>query len=192
MRYRLRMLLVLLAVPFGLHTLMTGSPIPLWHVEKLVSPVAVKEVSADELLLEDGRHIRLPLISSLPKGNPLFLAAIREGVEVRDDGEVIGLLWVDRSCGNDPFVWTRYRINLSELAVALEPSGIDASIIPPAAIQWLAECDRIEPRAAHPDRLRDISLHHLRHIRGQFEYSKEAVNRVEPNAGFAIPLRSGE
>ena len=191
MQFRLRTLLIVLAVPLGLHTLMTGSPIPLWHIETLVSPVAVQSVEADELVLEDGRHIRLPLMSSLPKSNPLFLAAIREGVEVREDGEVMGLVWVDRSCGHDPFVWTKYKINLSELAAGLEPNGVDSSIVHPEAIQLLAECDRIESRKGHPDRLRDDSLHHLRQIRRQFEHSLKVLHHVEPNPTFAIPLSTG-
>lgn len=177
----------LLAV-FALHTLMTGSPIPLWHIERLQSPTAVKEIRANELVLEDGRHTRLPLIVSLPQGNVLFQAAIKDGVEVRDDGEVFGLLWVDRSCGHDPYVWRKYRINLSELSAALEPKGIDSSIVHPEAIQFLADAHQIKPRPSHPDRLDDYSAAQLRQIRRQFEYSLAQRNRVEPELGYSIPL----
>jgi len=177
---------------FALHTLMTGSPIPLWHIERLVQPVAVVEVKSDKLALEDGREIKLPLMLSLPQDNTLFLAALRDGVEVRDDGEVFGLLWVNRSCGNDPCVWRKYRINLSELAAALEPNGIDSSVVHPEAIRFLAEAHRIEPRSTRPDRLDDYSAAHLRQFRRQFEHSLAELNRVEPNPGYAIPLPSGQ
>jgi hypothetical protein len=113
----------------------------------------------------------LPLISTLPATNVLFIAALRDGVEVQDDGEVIGLLWVDRSCGLDPCIWRKDRINLSELAAGLYPDGIDSSVVHPEAIQLLAEVDRIEPRTSHPDRLKDYSLLHLRQIRRQFDHS---------------------
>jgi hypothetical protein len=172
----------------GFHTLLTGSPILLWHIEKLDRPVAVKELASDHLVLEDRRKIRLPLISSMPSTNVLFLAAVREGVEVQDDGEVFGLLWIDRSCGNDPCVWLRKRINLSELAAGLYPDGIDSSIVHPEAIRFLAEADRIELRPSHPERLKDYSLSHLRQIRRQFDHSLAVLNRSESNPRLAIPL----
>ena len=35
-------------------TLLTGNPFPTWNLESLNSPVAVKSVNADGLLLEEG------------------------------------------------------------------------------------------------------------------------------------------
>jgi hypothetical protein len=177
------------------HTLVTGSPTPLWQIERLHNPVAVKEVVADGLLLTDGQQVRLPLITTLPQSNPLFTAAIREGVEVRDDGQVMGLLWVDRSCGNDPYVWCKYRINLSELAAALNPAGIDSSIVHPEAIALLAENYRIEPRPSRPNRLNGYQASRLWQFRRQFEWSLEQMEQSQqpkPNPSYSIPLYNGQ
>ena len=113
----------------GCHTLLTGSPIPLWHVEQLNAPQIVKSVNESHLVLEDGREIALPFIKAIPQNNPFFQAAISSGIEICPAGEVYGLMWYDRMCGNDPVVWRRLRVNLSDLAAVLHPSGINDSIV---------------------------------------------------------------
>jgi hypothetical protein len=119
----------------GLHMLGTGSPIPLWHIERLKNPVAVASVENDALVLADGRRVPLPFIKKLPKDDPLFARVLSHGVEVGDRGEVIGLIDPRRMCGNDPVVFYRKRIDLSELAGVLDPDGIDDAIVLPALIQ---------------------------------------------------------
>jgi hypothetical protein len=119
--------------------LMTGSPIPLWYTEWLDRPVAVKNVTEQSLILNGGRSVSLPFIKRLPRSDPVFLKALSYGVEVGRDGEVVGLITVHRYCGNDPFLWRTFRINLSDLAGYMDPDGIDDSIIPVAAIKELKE-----------------------------------------------------
>ena len=119
--------------------LMTGSPVPLWYTERLDHPVVVKEVTDKTLVLADGRSVALPFIKRLPRNDPVFLKALKHGVEVGQDGEVVGLLTVYPSCGNDPYVWYTKRINLSDLAGFMDPDGIDDSIVPAELIKDLKE-----------------------------------------------------
>jgi hypothetical protein len=124
----------------GCHMLLTGSPIPLWYTEPLDHPVLVKEVTGRNLVLADGRSISLPFIKRLPKNDPVFLTALKDGVEVGQDGEVVGLVKINRTCANgDPFVWIGRRINLSDLAGLMDADGIDDLIVPPDAIKLLKE-----------------------------------------------------
>jgi hypothetical protein len=134
-----RILLVPLLMFSGCHMLLTGSPIPLWHIERLRSPVAVVAIERETLVLDDGRRVRLPFIKRIPQDNPVFLRVLRHGVEVGDNGEVFGLIDPSRMCGNDPVVFYRRRIDLSELAGLLDFDGIDDSIVPPEVIQDLKE-----------------------------------------------------
>jgi hypothetical protein len=73
----------------------------------------------------------------LPKSDPVFAKALEHGVEVDESGEVYGLIDPPRMCGNDPVVYYRERVNLSELAGLLNPDGMDDSIVPPEEIQTL-------------------------------------------------------
>lgn len=67
--------------------------------------------------------------------DPVFLKALKRGVEVRQDSEVVGLITTYPSCGNDPCDWYTKRINLSNLAGFMDPDGIDDSIVDPDAIK---------------------------------------------------------
>ena len=114
--------------------LLTGSPIPLWYTERLDHPVVVKEVTDKTLVLADGRSVLLPFIKRLPRNDPVFLKALKHGVEVGQDGEVVGLITVYPFCGNDPYHWYTKRINLSDLAGFMDPDGIDDSIVLPTEL----------------------------------------------------------
>ena len=138
-RRRLRWVLYSLLALSGLHMLGTGSPIPLWHIERLNHPVAVRAIGDDSLELEDGRNVRLPFIKKLPKADPCFAKALAHGVEVEQGGEVFGLIDPPRLCGNDPNIFYRVRINLSDLAGALEPDGIDDAVVSPEGIKDFKE-----------------------------------------------------
>lgn len=115
--------------------LLTGSPIPLWYIEELENPEQVVAVTDTELILADGAHVKLPRIGRMPTDDPVFTEAIERGVEVRSDGEVIGLIRVQRVCGNDPIVYRRVRVNLSDLAAVLNPSGIAPGLLPPDVLR---------------------------------------------------------
>lgn len=121
----LHLLIVLILVPFAGHFMLTGSPVPWWHIEKLNAPLPVRTVTETSLVLEDGREVHLPFIKELPKDAPLIRAAIRDGVEINANGRVYGLLeHGDRLCG-DPVWWARTRFDLSELSGMLNPEGLD-------------------------------------------------------------------
>jgi hypothetical protein len=57
------------------------------------------------------------------------LTALKHGVEVEKNGEVVGLITIYPYCGNDPYRWRSERINLSDLAGYMDPDGIDDSIV---------------------------------------------------------------
>jgi hypothetical protein len=119
------------------HFACTGSPIPLWHIEHLNDPVAVRQVTADALILDDGRRVPLPHVTKLPVDSPVFEAALKRGVEVAPDGSVYGLIRIFRGCGHDPVRYDVSRVNLSELAAALNPDGIEHAEKYPRDIQRL-------------------------------------------------------
>ncbi len=162
----------------GLLTMLTGSPIPLWHIEHLNAPVNVRSISKTHFVLDDGRKVALPFIKELPNENPLFLASIGDGIEVSPRGDVYGLMWSDRNCGNDPVVWRRLRTNLSFLAGALHPAGIDDSLIHPDAIAYIQENKRIDLSASsrsHRNRhLTAWDWTNMRGVQREFEWDIDA------------------
>ena len=157
----------------GCHMLLTGSPVPLWYTERLDHPVVVKEVTDKTLVLADGRIVSLPFIKRLPRNDPVFLKALKHGVEVGQDGEVVGLIRDYRTCGNDPFVWRDRRINLSDLAGFMDPDCIDNSIVPPDEIQWLKEN---ESRSLDRHGLPYMLLHQAHKMRQIYDAAKSWIN----------------
>ncbi|APZ93344.1 hypothetical protein [Fuerstiella marisgermanici] len=176
----IRWLALCLVLILGGLTYFTGTPIPLWHFEELNNPVAVTSATANALILEDGVEVTLPFISEIPYDSPLFKAAITEGVEINEDGAALGLMWLDRNCGLDPVVWRKVRVNLSDLAGALHPSGIDESIVHPEAIEHLAVYKRIdyEPssRSHKKNHLTLWDRSNMQAVRRQFEFSATLAN----------------
>ena len=151
-KYIRRILLYPLLVVSGCHLLTTGSPIPLWHIESLNNPVPVTSVTGAHLILEDGCEVHLPYIVQLPKDNLLFQQAISDGIEIDDNGEIVGLIWFDRFCFRDAVWWRKMRVNLSGLAGALNPDGIDTSVISSKEIARLKEklsIDLTQPKRSH-------------------------------------------
>lgn len=157
--------LVLFPIAFcmWLHLLGTGSPIPLFTRETLLHPSQVKAVTKEHLMLADGTVRKLPYIQMIPANSPLFQAAVAEGVEVATDGEITGLLWVGRICGNDPYYWHKSRINLTDLAAAIDPEQIDPSV-PREALEVIKEC-RLDPHRDSPERFNAYSKGHVRQFR---------------------------
>ncbi len=156
----------------GCHMLMTGSPVPLWYTERLDHPVAVKSLTDKTLVLADGRSVALPFIKRLPLNDPVFLKALKHGVEVGQDGEVVGLIRDYRTCGNDPFVWRDRRINLSDLAGFMEPDCIDDSIVHPDKIKEIKEN---ESRSLDHHGLPFLLLSKAHKMRSIYEAAKSRV-----------------
>ena len=70
-------------------------------IDELRAPVAVEGWSDPRLLLADGRTVSLPGLPVLPGPSPVFLEAIKRGVEVRKDGRVYALIRIHHWCGNE-------------------------------------------------------------------------------------------
>lgn len=171
----------------GFNMMSFGSPIPLWQLERLKEPVMVRSVSESQLVLENGGTIKLPAIKKLPYDNQLFHAAINDGVEIRPDGQIYGLIWFDRACGNDPVVWRRLRVNLSDLTGALHPAGIDDSFVPPDAIAFLQENSKIElsqsSRSHQKGHFTLWDRQKMQMVREQFERSSTTAASAEAGDG---------
>ena len=158
----------------GYNVLMTGSPVPLWYIERLDHPVVVKEVTDKTLILADGQSVALPFMKRLPKNDPVFLKALKHGVEVGQDGELVGLIRDCRTCGNDPFVWRDRRISLSDLAGFMDPDCIDDSIVPVEVIKDLKEN---ESRSLDHHGLPFLLLSKAHKMRSIYEASKRRVEK---------------
>lgn len=154
----------------GCHLLMTGSPIPLWYIERLDHPVDVETVTADGLVLHDGRRIALPDIKTVPAGSTVFRKALKDGVEVQPDGEVIGLLNVLRICGNDPVVYKKLRVNLTDLAGVLNLSALQAGTLSPEDLAILKDSFGTVTDSVRIDA---FFLSKMRRLRKEIEHSKE-------------------
>jgi hypothetical protein len=167
-------------------TLLTGTPFPTWDLESLNSPVAVKAVRADGLLLEDDRTIRLPLIKRIPADDLLMLAAVAHGVEITDDGKVFGLLWMNRTCGHDSCLWHRRRVNLASLAAILLAENLDESQVPPEVAACISEQDSFYSPAYRPRRYDDgrINLYDLMRMHRIQEDLDYALKRQQQSGGI--------
>lgn len=165
-----RIVIYPILILMSFYTLLTGSPIPLWHIEELNNPRQVEEVTEDHLVLEDGTKLKIPLMKSLPFDNPLFLAALEDGVEVDEKNEVFARITLQKICGNDPYVCRRVRINLTDLCAAIDPNCIDKSIIPmnsPDDREFF-EIFKIEPKYLQTDKLDHGVRYNMRHWREFF------------------------
>jgi hypothetical protein len=134
-------------------------------------------VTERSLVLADGRSIALPYIKRLPRNDPVFLKAVKHGVEVGADGEVIGLLTVYPFCGNDPYHWYTKRIDLSALPGFMDPDAIDDSIVHPDEIKLLKET---ESRSLDRHGLPFDVMGTIRHMQGIFRAAKSPAEE-QPN-----------
>ena len=155
---------------------------PFVERDRLDRPVAVSKVTEKELVLADGRHLSLPLIKRIPKGDPVFQAVLEGGIEVDGRGEAYGLLTVYPSCGMTAYRYVMRKINLSDLAGALDPGGVDASAIDPEIIPLLKE-RKLAPRT--PEKLRDVDyafsgIHLLRHLREELRNKPPPTHPPNP------------
>lgn len=151
----------------------------MWHIEQLDAPQIVKSVTESHLVLADGREVALPFIKAVPRNNPVFQTAISSGIEISPAGEVFGLMWYDRMCGNDPVVWRRIRINLSDLAGVLYPGGIDDSIVHPDDIAFIQEHKQVILSSSGRS-------HRTYHLNGNVAVNMRSVRRL-----FESSLKDG-
>ena len=110
--------------------------------------------------------------------DPVFLRALEQGVEIGQDGELVGLIRVHRICGNDPYIWQTKRINLSDLAGFMAPDAIDDSIVHPDEIKLLKEN---EIRSLGHHGLPFLLLHKAYRVRRVYESAK---GRLAEQADF--------
>jgi hypothetical protein len=112
--------LILLGILASFHLLLTGSPVPLFRMERLHSPKDVASIEADAIVTTDGTRVALPN-AALIRERPILAKDILErGIEVFPNGEIIGLFRIDHWYGNDPVRFHLARVNLASLTAHLE------------------------------------------------------------------------
>ena len=121
--------------------------------------------------------MKLPLVKRLPADDPLMLAAIEYGVEIADDGKVFGLLYMNRTCGNDSCIWNRRRVNLASLAAILSPENIDELTVRPEVIEVILDQDSWSAPDVRP----------RRYDEGRIDiYDKIRMHRIEEELDYAF------
>src|SRR5262245_51103401 len=89
-------------------------------IDTLNTPTKVATWTERGLVLVDGRTIPLPGLRRLPAESTALTEATREGVEVRSDGHVYGLVRVWHWCGNDTVRHHVVRVDLGRLLIFLD------------------------------------------------------------------------
>ncbi len=108
-------------------------------VEPLNDPQSVESITAEGLVTPQGTLIRIPYVTEVPTDLPILEVAIAEGVEVGDNGRVVGRIKIWTWCGNCDFGPRVGRIDLSALILA---AGSQAGLeVPPEALEAI-ESDR--------------------------------------------------
>ena len=97
--------------------LLTRRFAPVSKIETLRSPVAVLGWSANGLELADGRTIRAPDFTTLPKESTALAEITKRGVEIDGQGRLYGLVRVHHWCGNDPVREHIARVDISAVLI---------------------------------------------------------------------------
>lgn len=119
----------------ALQWLLTGSPFPQMIIERLHNPLKVRDITVHGIIVGDGRLLRVKHVKEVPTDSGLIRAAVSNGVEVNEKGELFGLLKIWHWCGNDPVRYHVARVNLSTLALAC--GGKPDSDVPPEICEQL-------------------------------------------------------
>ena len=111
--------------------MLTGSVFPIDIIEKLDDPVDVEGWSAEGLQLANGRTVQLPGFSALPEECEALKVATERGVEISDDGRLIGLVDLWHWCGNDPVRNHIVRVDLAYLLMYVQEGEYAATPVEP-------------------------------------------------------------
>jgi len=166
-----------LAAGFGILILVSFYVLkPFRFAERLSHPVTVVTVTPQALVLVDGTHLRLPFIKRIPHNDPTLRWILEQGVERDARGQVYCLLTVRPNCGMTVYRDYTYKVNLSDVVGALDPSALDESLLLPD------EVAQIRTYVKRPSGTRMISsdflLFSVRHVR-QIREWREANPLVE-------------
>jgi hypothetical protein len=115
----IRIIFIVIGIGFVLSLL----PITRQHIDELDNPKTVSQIYPHGILLQDRTFVELPNITEIPVKSSVFQAALKQGIEMNQDGNVYGILKLWHSCGNDPIRLDLRKVNLSDLAAFLHPNG---------------------------------------------------------------------
>lgn len=103
-------IIITIILVMAVHYFQTGSPIPLWHIERLNNASRVAGFTTNRITLEDGRTIHAPELTIIPSNITAML--LEHGVEIGTNGDVCVLAVHRASCGNSPYVYVSRRTTL--------------------------------------------------------------------------------
>lgn len=112
------------------------------RIEVLLDPKVVQAVSMQGLILADGSIVKIPYVSEVPTNLPVLQEAVKRGVEIDQQGHVVGLIKVWHWCGNDPVRSHVGRVDLSSLllfAGSRPAQGVSTNHFPVAEMIDLRE-----------------------------------------------------
>ena len=147
----------------------------MWSAERLEHPVAVRAVDARGLTLADGRRVALRFLKRVPGDDPVLRSAVSQGVEVDGRGGIIGLLTFRPICGLELEAYHMKRVDLSEVAAAIDPDCVDDAVVPAEVIETHRPGFRVEnPRVVSG------------HLHGEMgRWRRDFVYAARPAGGIA-------
>ncbi|QIF01469.1 hypothetical protein [Roseimicrobium sp. ORNL1] len=119
---------------------LTGHWIPIREVESLSNPIPVKAWTTGGLQLDDGRLLPLPDVMALPEKSAALSEATQRGVEISQDGRVLGLVRVHHWCGNDPVREHVAKVDLADMLIFVG----EATPVKPLS-DWQKELRAVNP-----------------------------------------------
>lgn len=105
----------------GIHFILTGCPIPLFHIEQIDKPLHVEGVRKNQFLCSNGNPVSLPHVFYIPT-NRVFQIAVQDGIEISPDGSVYGRIKLWYHLEPTPWWYDVRKINLSALALLIDPN----------------------------------------------------------------------
>jgi hypothetical protein len=104
---------------------MTGSFVPIRHVETLNAPQTVAGWNKDGLLLASGSLVPVPGLRNLPATSKALAEATKRGIEIQPAGNVVVLVRMWHWCGNDPVREDIQRVDLSDMLTFMKVGDPD-------------------------------------------------------------------
>ena len=134
----------------AMNAIVTGHLSPVRITKKIVGGKAAEVVEGRLVLNAGDTEIKFPLLTYVPK-NDAIEAALRNGVEIRPNGEVIGLLQIECPGFFNPVSYQEEYVNLVALAILTDSGCINSALT-----EDMAELVSIVEQMPKSDRFRKM------------------------------------
>jgi len=111
----------------ALNAIITGHLSPVRITKKLVDEKSAEVVDGRLVLSEGDIELKFPLLSYMPK-NDVVDALLQKGVEVRQNGDVIGLLQIECPGFFNPVSYQEEYVNIVALAILTDPECVNVGL----------------------------------------------------------------